>query len=95
MISGVSDAALRQSREIEQLARTIQDLDRLTQDNAGMVGTCTRSAGELRGESQRLAALMTRFKLPAQDAADAPGVSATRDALPLSPQTVPQQRRLR
>jgi methyl-accepting chemotaxis protein len=89
-IGGVSEAAHRQSREIDQLVKTIQELDRLTQNNAGMVDTWSQSAGELRGASQRLAALVTRFKLPAQDAAPQPPA-----ALSPSPHTVPQQRRLR
>jgi len=66
VIRNVSEAAHQQSHEIDKLAKTIQQLDQLTQDNAGMVGTWTHSASELRTESQRLAALVARFKLPMQ-----------------------------
>jgi methyl-accepting chemotaxis protein len=68
VIRGVSQAAQRQSREIDQLARTIQELDQFTHSNREMVGSYTGAASELRGESQRLAGLVTRFKLPGQDA---------------------------
>ncbi len=66
VIKTVSEAAHRQSQEIDQLARTIQQLDQLTQSNTDMVGSWTGAASELRGESQRLAGLVTRFKLPQQ-----------------------------
>ncbi len=68
VIQTVSEAAHRQSQEIDQLARTLQELDQLTQTNSEMVGSWTGAAGELRGESQRLAGLVTRFKLPQQQA---------------------------
>ena len=64
VIQTASEAAHRQSKEIDQLARTIQELDQLTQTNSDMVGSWTGAASELRGESQRLAGLVTRFKLP-------------------------------
>ena len=66
VIRNVSEAAHLQSKEIDQIARAIQELDQLTQNNTSMVGTWTHSASELRGESQRLAGLVTRFKLPDQ-----------------------------
>jgi methyl-accepting chemotaxis protein len=88
VIHSVSEAAHRQSAEIDRLAKTIQELDRLTQDNTSMVSTWTGSASDLRGESQRLAALVARFKLPAREAtvaapeAVAPGQASPRRALP-------------
>jgi methyl-accepting chemotaxis protein len=79
VIRNVSEAAHLQGKEIDKLAKTIKELDQLTQNNASMVGTWTHSASELRGESQRLAALVTRFKLPGQDGAgtDAPTPAAS------------------
>lgn len=64
VIRGVSDAANRQSHEIDLLARTIQQLDHLTQNNSEMVGSWTGAASELQDESQRLSGLVTRFRLP-------------------------------
>ncbi|HTE15165.1 MAG TPA: methyl-accepting chemotaxis protein, partial [Burkholderiales bacterium] len=69
VIRNVSEAAHRQSKEIDQFARTIQELDQLTQTNSNMVESWTGAASELRGESQRLAGLVTRFKLPEQQRA--------------------------
>jgi hypothetical protein len=64
MIDDVSGAANRQSREIDQLSRTIGELDKLTQNNARMVGSWTDRAGHLREEVRRLAGLVRRFRLP-------------------------------
>ena len=64
MIDDVSGAANRQSREIDQLSRTIGELDQLTQNNARMVGSWTDRAGHLREEVRRLAGLVQRFRLP-------------------------------
>ncbi len=64
MIDDVSGAAGRQTREIDQLSRSIGELDRLTQNNTRMVGSWTDRAGHLREEVQRLAGLVQRFRLP-------------------------------
>jgi methyl-accepting chemotaxis protein len=64
MIDDVSGAANRQSREIDQLSRTIGELDQLTQNNARMVGSWTDRASHLREEVRRLAGLVQRFRLP-------------------------------
>jgi methyl-accepting chemotaxis protein len=64
MIADVSGAASRQSREIDQLSRTVGELDQLTQNNTRMVGSWTDRASHLREELQRLAELVQRFRLP-------------------------------
>ncbi|HEY2629230.1 MAG TPA: methyl-accepting chemotaxis protein, partial [Usitatibacter sp.] len=64
MIADVSGAASRQNREIDQLSRTIDELDQLTQNNTRMVGSWTDRAEHLRQELQRLAGLVQRFRLP-------------------------------
>jgi methyl-accepting chemotaxis protein len=69
MIADVSKAANRQSEEIDQLSRSIGELDRLTESNARMVGSWTDRAGHLRTELQRLAGLVQRFRLPETPAA--------------------------
>jgi methyl-accepting chemotaxis protein len=73
MIADVSGAASRQSREIDQLSHTIDELDRLTQTNTQMVGSWTDRAGYLREELQRLAGLVKRFRLPDE------GIGAARE----------------
>jgi methyl-accepting chemotaxis protein len=64
MIADVSGAASKQNREIDQLSKTIDELDRLTQNNTRMVGSWTDRASHLREEVQRLAGLVQRFRLP-------------------------------
>jgi hypothetical protein len=64
MIADVSGAANRQSRELDQVSRSLEELDQLTQSNTRMVGTWTDRAGNLREELQRLAGLVQRFRLP-------------------------------
>jgi methyl-accepting chemotaxis protein len=64
MIADVSGAASRQSREIDQLSRSIDELDKLTQNNTRMVGSWTDRSAHLREELQRLAGLLKRFRLP-------------------------------
>ncbi|HLX24838.1 MAG TPA: methyl-accepting chemotaxis protein [Usitatibacter sp.] len=64
MIADVSGAAGRQNEQIDQLSRTIGELDQLTQNNTRMVGSWTDRAGHLREELQRLAGLVQRFRLP-------------------------------
>ena len=76
MIADVSKAAGRQSEEIDQLSRSIGELDRLTESNTRMVGSWTDRAGHLRAELQRLSGLVQRFKLP-QDQ----GIPATVEGL--------------
>lgn len=76
---GASGAASRQSREIDQLVRAIDELDHLTQNNTRMVGSWTDRAGHLREELQRLAGLVSRFRLPHQPgtAVAAPAAAVT------------------
>ncbi len=64
MIDDVSGAASKQGREIDQLSRTLAELDQLTQNNTRMVGSWTERASHLREEVQRLAGLVQRFRLP-------------------------------
>jgi methyl-accepting chemotaxis protein len=64
MIADVSGAASRQNREIDQLSRTIGELDQLTQNNTRLVGSWTDRATHLREELERLAGLVQRFRLP-------------------------------
>lgn len=70
MISDVSTAATRQSREIDAISRSIGELDGLTQSNTRMVGSWTDRATHLRAEVQRLAQLVGRFRLPQAQAAE-------------------------
>jgi methyl-accepting chemotaxis protein len=91
MIDEVSGAANRQNKEIDQLSRTIDELDQLTQNNTRMVGSWTDRSGHLREEVQRLAGLVKRFRLPQSAAAHA---TAHSSAI-ATPQPVAADRRLK
>ena len=71
IIADVSGAASRQNRELDQLARTVDELDRVTQGNTRMVGSWKQRADYLRDELQRLEGLVARFRLPEE--AEKPG----------------------
>ena len=79
MIADVSKAAHRQSGEIDQLSKSIGELDRLTESNTRMVGSWTERASDLRAELQRLAGLVSRFKLPEGENHENRGRSPTSD----------------
>ena len=64
VIAGVSDAATRQNRELDQLSRTLDELDRVTQGHTRMVGSWTSRAAHLQEELRRLEGLVQRFQLP-------------------------------
>ena len=66
------------------------------QGNASMVGAWTGAASELRGESQRLAGLVTRFKLPEhqRDMPDREPPVVTRDEAPKRSSSAPPRRQL-
>jgi methyl-accepting chemotaxis protein len=90
MIGEVSSAADRENQEIDQLARGVQELDRLTQHNTRMVGSWTDNASHLREELQRLTGLVQRFRLPTEAAAPEP--AATRERV--EPVLVAEEERL-
>jgi methyl-accepting chemotaxis protein len=82
VIGDVSGAASKQGREIDQLARAIDELDRLTQNNTRMVGSWTDRSTHLREELQRLAGLVQRFRLPQHSQPDEPAPAAIAQRLP-------------
>ena len=67
IIADVSGAANRQNSELDKVARTIDELDRVTQGNTRMVGSWKDRADHLRDELQRLEGLVRRFKLPGEE----------------------------
>ena len=90
VIGDVSGAASKQSREIDQLARAIEELDQLTQNNTRMVGSWTDRSTHLREELQRLAGLVQQFRLPQEGAAPA-DEPATAPIDKLLPSPIPQR----
>jgi methyl-accepting chemotaxis protein len=64
VIADVSGAATRQNRELDQLSRTLDELDRVTQGHTRMVGSWTSRAAHLQEELGRLEGLVQRFHLP-------------------------------
>ena len=81
IIADVSGSASRQNRELDALARTIDELDRVTQGNTRMVGSWKDRADHLRDELQRLEGLVRRFRLPHGEE-NVPGTFSPSENLP-------------
>ena len=77
LIAEVSGAAGRQGAELDQVAKSVGEVDRVIQDNAQLVGAWTDRARDLREELERLALRVQRFRLPG-------AVDAVPEALPAS-----------
>ncbi|MEY2683271.1 MAG: hypothetical protein RJA09_415 [Pseudomonadota bacterium] len=65
LLGGVATAAGEQSGGIQQIGQAVQDLDRMTQQNAALVEETAAAASALNGQAQTLSAEVARFKLPA------------------------------
>ncbi len=61
----ISNAASEQSTGVGQVGSAVQDLDRMTQQNAALVEQTAAAASALKDQALNLATEVTRFKLPA------------------------------
>jgi len=64
LLSQISTAASEQSNGVTQVGSAVQDLDRMTQQNAALVEQTAAAAAALRDQAVGLAAEVARFKLP-------------------------------
>ena len=87
LIGTMAAASEMEAGNIQQVNSSIGDMDKMTQQNAAMVEETTAAARNLAGEADRLASLLTRFRLSARPAGRsaapapvAPRVSAPRAA---------------
>jgi methyl-accepting chemotaxis protein len=77
IMADISRASLEQSAGIDQVNRSIVDIDALTQQNSAMVEEATAAAQEMREQASKLADVVSVFRLAATGAA-APMPSAQR-----------------
>jgi methyl-accepting chemotaxis protein len=63
VVSAIASSAREQAVGLEQVNSAINDMDRLTQQNAAMVEESTAATHELAREVDRLARLAERFRL--------------------------------
>jgi methyl-accepting chemotaxis protein len=65
LLGEIARGSHEQSQGIGQIGQSVQDLDRMTQQNAALVEQTAAAAGTLKDQAQGLAADVARFKLPA------------------------------
>ncbi len=65
VITEITSAASRQNEDIGQVAHTVAELDRVTQQNAALVEQSAASAASLRDDAQRLAQAVSAFRFDA------------------------------
>ncbi|MBX9885295.1 MAG: methyl-accepting chemotaxis protein [Novosphingobium sp.] len=87
LVEGITESAQRQSAMLADVASTVTDLDRMTQQNAAMVEQSTAAARTLAGVAQQLTAQTARFETGKATAPPQPGAPArqspARKAAPL------------
>jgi len=64
LLSEISTGAREQSVGISQIGQAVQDLDRMTQQNAALVEQTAAAASSMKDQAVGLADEVTRFKLP-------------------------------
>lgn len=71
LISSISESAESQAAGLQQVNAAVNDMDKVTQQNAAMVEQSTAAARSLAGEADELARLVARFKLDSKAATPA------------------------
>jgi methyl-accepting chemotaxis protein len=69
LLGEVATGAREQSAGIAQVGQAVQELDRMTQQNAALVEQTAAGAAAMKEEAQRLAAAVARFRMPEEPAA--------------------------
>jgi methyl-accepting chemotaxis protein len=64
LIDGIAQASNQQSKGVQQVGSAVQELDRMTQQNAALVEQSTAATAGLRQRAADLALQVARFKLP-------------------------------
>ncbi len=92
----ITSATAVQNREIAQINTAVARLDQMTQANASLVEESAAASASLRSQAQELAALISQFVLPGQDAPGAAGrpapAKAPEMAAPRAPLRLAQRR---
>ena len=63
IMQAISTASQEQARDIEQVNKTIRQMDKVTLQNAALVEQAAGAAGELQGQAGKLAQIVNVFKL--------------------------------
>ena len=100
LISEISSASIEQSSGISQVGDAVNQLDQVTQQNAALVEESAAAADSLKNQSQRLAELMSVFRIdgrsdplnprgpasaPTRSAVKAPALAPKRPAMGSKP----------
>ncbi|MCQ4346585.1 methyl-accepting chemotaxis protein [Pseudomonas stutzeri] len=72
VLGEISAATREQSQGIGQVNLAVAELDRMTQQNAGLAGASTAAADHLRAQAQRLSLAVGAFRLSRRGPVDAP-----------------------
>jgi methyl-accepting chemotaxis protein len=64
LVNSISSNSSSQSNSISEINNSMHDLDKATQQNAGMLDTSRREVSELLAESKKLAEILKKFELP-------------------------------
>jgi methyl-accepting chemotaxis protein len=67
LLAEISSAASEQSNGVSQVGSAVNELDRMTQQNAALVEQTAAAASALKDQAIGLAGEVDRFKLPAGD----------------------------
>jgi len=65
LLAEISSAATEQSKGVGQIGHAVNDLDRMTQQNATLVEETAAAASQLRDQAVDLAGEVSKFRLPA------------------------------
>ena len=65
LLGQVSGGAREQSQGVSQVGAAVQELDRMTQQNAALVEQTAAAAAAMKDQAQTLAMEVDRFRLPA------------------------------
>ncbi|CAD5374589.1 Methyl-accepting chemotaxis sensory transducer [Rubrivivax sp. A210] len=76
LLSDVARGAQEQSQGVGQIGVAVQELDRMTQENAALVEETAAASMAMKGQAEALADEVARFRLPAQAAASAAALTA-------------------
>lgn len=79
----ITTAADSQSHGIGQVDQAVQEIDRMTQQNAALVEESTAAAQSMREQADRLADIVRQFRLASSGGRGASGGAVTGSARPL------------
>jgi methyl-accepting chemotaxis protein len=70
LMRAIAEASAEQSRGVQQVNKTVTEMDRVVQQNASAAQESLAAAEAMRQQAETLSALVSEFKLPVQSSAD-------------------------